>query len=28
VARLAGQKLIDRASPGEYVRHGSEWVRK
>jgi hypothetical protein len=28
VARLAGQKLIDRASSGEYVRQGSEWVRK
>ncbi len=28
VARLAGQKLTDRAPPGEYVRQGGEWVRK
>jgi hypothetical protein len=29
VARLAGQKLIDRAGPGEYVRPGGgDWVRK
>ncbi|MEJ2308326.1 MAG: YdbL family protein [Gammaproteobacteria bacterium] len=28
VEKLAGDKLIRRASPGEYVNRGSGWVKK